>query len=194
MPRPRAFDPDRALEQAMQTFWSHGYAATSLDDLCAAMALSRSSLYGAFGDKRELLLQALTRYTSKGSRRIANTLASRSSVKAALATLLDELIEQILADREHRGCFLGNCTAELSRDDEAMAIVRASMERNETQFRTVLDAAKARGEIKPSVDTAALARFLFASLQGMRLLAKADPDRARLQDVARIMLSCLDAE
>lgn len=150
------------------------------------------SLYGAFGGKRELLLQALRRYTTRGSQRIANTMASRPSVKAALAELLDELIEQILADREHRGCFLGNCTAELSRDDEAMAIVRASMERNEAQFRMVLDAAKTRGEIKPSVDTAALARFLFTSLQGMRLLAKADPDRARLRDVARIMLACLD--
>lgn len=193
MSRPREFDPNVALERAMQTFWSHGYEATSLDDLCAAMALSRSSLYGAFGDKRELLLQALTRYTTRGSQRIANTLASRSSVKAAIAALLDELIEQILADREHRGCFLGNCTAELSRDDGAMAIVRASMQRNEAQFRTVLDAAKTRGEIKPGVDTAALARFLFTSLQGMRLLAKADPDRARLRDVARIMLTCLDA-
>ncbi|HEY3917842.1 MAG TPA: TetR family transcriptional regulator [Stellaceae bacterium] len=191
MPRPREFDPDLALERAMQTFWSQGYESTSLDDLCDAMALSRSSLYAAFGDKRALLLRALTRYTTKGTARFVAILADRP-IRDALAMLFDELIGQILADSEHRGCFIGNCTAELARDDEAMAIVRGAMRRNEDHFRAALEAAQARGEIQPGVDATALARFLFTGLQGFRLLAKADPDRARLRDVARVMLTCLD--
>ena len=50
--RPRAFEPETALNQAMDVFWKDGFAATSLDDLSAATGLNRPSLYGAFGDKR----------------------------------------------------------------------------------------------------------------------------------------------
>jgi TetR/AcrR family transcriptional repressor of nem operon len=54
MGRPREFDFNDTLERAMQTFWAKGYEATSLDDLCAATGLGRSSLYAAFGDKQSL--------------------------------------------------------------------------------------------------------------------------------------------
>ena len=52
--RPRAYDPETALSQAMAVFWDAGYAATSLDDLSAATGMNRPSLYGAFGDKHAL--------------------------------------------------------------------------------------------------------------------------------------------
>ena len=54
MGRPRTYDRDTALEQARQVFWDAGYASSSLDALGAAMAMSRPSLYGAFGDKEAL--------------------------------------------------------------------------------------------------------------------------------------------
>ncbi len=54
MARPREFNVDTVLESAMQVFWAKGYESTSLDDLCEATGLGRSSLYAAFGDKRAL--------------------------------------------------------------------------------------------------------------------------------------------
>ena len=63
--RPRAFEPDTALAQAMDVFWSDGFAATSLDDISAATGLNRPSLYGAFGDKRALYLQAYGQYRKR---------------------------------------------------------------------------------------------------------------------------------
>src|SRR5271167_5225405 len=60
--RPRAFEPEAALGHAMDVFWKDGFAATSLDDLTAATGLNRPSLYGAFGNKRALYIQAYRRY------------------------------------------------------------------------------------------------------------------------------------
>jgi TetR/AcrR family transcriptional repressor of nem operon len=193
MPRPREFDADAALERAMKVFWSKGYEASSLDQLCEAMALSRSSLYAAFGDKRALLLRALERYMERGSDRIAKRLAGDKPIREALAALIDEFIAAIIAGPGRRGCFIGNCAAELARDDrQAMAVVRRAIDRNEGYFRDALAAARARGELAGNADITALARFLTASIQGLRLVGKAKPDRAALCDVAQVMLRCLD--
>src|SRR2546427_1094856 len=60
--RPRAFDPDTALERAMHVFWRKGYEGASLSDLTKAMRINRPSLYGAFGDKEALFRKVLDRY------------------------------------------------------------------------------------------------------------------------------------
>lgn len=191
MARPREFDPDTALEQAMQVFWAKGYEATSLDDLCEATGLSRSSLYAAFGDKHDLLLQSLDLYSDRAAARFAALLAV-PPIQAALRRILDDFIGQIIAGPGQRGCFIGNCAAELARGDrDAMTRVRRSLARNEVIFRDALAAARTRGELPSSADPGALARFLTSGFQGLRLVGKANPDRAALEDIAAVMLRCV---
>ena len=60
--RPRAYEPEVALGKALDLFRKDGFAATSLDDLSAATGMNRPSLYGAFGDKRELYIKSYQRY------------------------------------------------------------------------------------------------------------------------------------
>ncbi|MBV8701690.1 MAG: TetR/AcrR family transcriptional regulator, partial [Bradyrhizobium sp.] len=60
--RPRAYEPDVALGKALDLFRKGGFAATSLDDLSSATGMNRPSLYGAFGDKRELYIKSYQRY------------------------------------------------------------------------------------------------------------------------------------
>src|ERR1700716_4542058 len=60
--RPRAFDPDAALERAMRVFWAKGYEGASLSNLTRAMRINRPSLYGAFGNKQQLFRKVLDRY------------------------------------------------------------------------------------------------------------------------------------
>ena len=62
--RPRAFDPDTALERAMHVFWAKGYEGASLSDLTRAMRINRPSLYAAFGNKEELFRKVLDRYVN----------------------------------------------------------------------------------------------------------------------------------
>src|SRR6201993_3132280 len=60
--RPRAFDPDTALDRAMHVFWAKGYEGASLSNLTRAMRINRPSLYAAFGNKEQLFRKVLDRY------------------------------------------------------------------------------------------------------------------------------------
>lgn len=193
MARPREFDAEIALDRAMEVFWTRGYEATSLDDLCEAMRLSRSSLYATFGSKRNLLLQSVDRYAERRTPNLAAVLARPLPIREAIAALLDEFIEDIVSGPGRRGCFLGNCAAELPRHDRvALARVRQGLARTEATFRQALARAMERNELPPDADVEALARFLTAGFQGLRLVGKANPDRTMLADVARTILRCLD--
>ncbi|HET9664790.1 MAG TPA: TetR family transcriptional regulator [Burkholderiales bacterium] len=194
MARPREFDSEVVLERAMQAFWAKGYRATSLDDLCEATGLSRSSLYAAFGGKRALLHRSLDRYEEQGAARIAAALARPGPVRDAIDGFVNDLIDRIAEGPGRRGCFIGNCAAELARADKVTAArVRRSLGRIEGLFRDALLRAQARGELPRTADAEALARFLVSGIQGLRLVGKANPDRAALRGIAEVMLRCLDA-
>src|SRR3977135_2870468 len=60
--RPRAYQPEIALGKALDLFRNSGLAATSLGDPRAPTGMKRPSLYGAFGDKRELYIKSYARY------------------------------------------------------------------------------------------------------------------------------------
>src|SRR4051812_23755127 len=82
--RPRAYDHDIALAQAMAVFWDAGYAATSLDELSAATGMNRPSLYGAFGDKRALYRQAIAQYRATARAGLAAALTREAPLREAL--------------------------------------------------------------------------------------------------------------
>jgi TetR/AcrR family transcriptional repressor of nem operon len=177
----------------MQTFWSKGFEATSVDDLCESTGLGRSSLYAAFGDKRALYLRALDRYEEDAARRVAAALAGPLPIRKSIAGFLNRLIDDIVSGPGRRGCFIGNCAAELPRGDrEAVNQVRRSLARVEKIFCEALKRSRAKGEIDAKSDVIALSRHFTAGIQGLRLMGKANPDRKVLEDIAKVMLGALD--
>jgi TetR/AcrR family transcriptional regulator, transcriptional repressor for nem operon len=194
MARTREFDAQVVLDRAMEIFWTKGYEATSLDDLCDATGLSRSSLYAAFGSKRNLLLRSVDRYVERRAPEIAKVLAQPLPVRDAFAALARKFIDQIVSGAGRRGCFLGNCAGELPRRDRAaLARVRHGLARTEATFRAALMRAVAAGELSSDADLDALARFITAGFQGLRLVGKVNSNRAFLEDIATTMLRCLES-
>jgi TetR/AcrR family transcriptional repressor of nem operon len=193
MGRPREFDFNDTLELAMQAFWAKGYEATSLDDLCTATGLGRSSLYATFGDKQSLYLSALAHYESAAVVRIAAAISSGKSPLDGISSFINRIIEDIVAGPGRRGCFIGNCAAELARQDRTVAShVRQSMDRIRNTFRNALAQARDEGQLPKNADVDALAAFLMSGIQGLRLVGKANPDRAVLEDIAKVMLRCIE--
>lgn len=194
MPRPRSFDRDDALEAALGLFWAKGYEATSLADLTRAMGLSKSSLYDTFGDKHTLFLAAFDRYADT---RLGPALAMLEDTSRPARIRLEAFLRRFITikvrDGDRRGCMIGNTAVELApHDDLAAARVKGALARVEEAFFTLLAEARDTGEIGPEKDPRALARFLTAAVQGLRVLSKADADARALDDVVRQTLSVLD--
>ncbi|MDH3472209.1 MAG: TetR/AcrR family transcriptional regulator [Rhodospirillales bacterium] len=194
MARPREFDTEEALEQALQVFWTKGYEAASLCDLIAAMGISKSSFYETFGSKHALFLTVLDRYNDKVAGCQAEQLIEAAgSVKAGIATVFEDLIERMADGGDRRGCFLNNCAVEIAPHDPAAAAkVSVGLGRMEASFLAAIEEGQARGEIPARHSAAALARYLTGALNGLMVLAKGGRNRLALKEVAGIALAALD--
>jgi TetR/AcrR family transcriptional repressor of nem operon len=193
MARHKEFDRDDVLQKAMEVFWSRGYAAASLQDLVGHMGINRQSIYDTFGDKHALYLQALDRYREVESRKLFELLERPGSVRKALRQLFTGVVEAALSDAPRRGCLMGNAMSELAgRCKETAAKTCSSMAEVEGAFYRALSRGKKEGELKGIRDPRAVARFLYSSLQGLILMAKATQDRKTLEDVVKVTLSVLD--
>jgi TetR/AcrR family transcriptional repressor of nem operon len=193
MARHKEFNRDEVLHKAMEVFWSRGYEATSVQDLVKRMGINRQSLYDTFGDKHALYLQALDRYREVEGRKVLELLERPGSVKKTLRQLFEGVVEKSLCDGQRRGCFMGNATSELAgRCKETAARTCSNMAATEEAFYRVLLRGKKQGELKRVRDPRAFARFLYSSLQGLALTAKASRDRKTLEDVVKVTLSALD--
>jgi TetR/AcrR family transcriptional regulator, transcriptional repressor for nem operon len=192
MARPKQFDRDRVVDEALEVFWSRGYTATSLDDLTGAMGLGRGSLYNEFGDKHSLFLAALDRYRAARVATIAGILESTPSARAGIAGVLRGTVKAMFADESRRGCLMVNSIAELaSRDPAVAARARDSFKRTAAVLRDALERGKRSGEFSRDLDTRRTARYLANAIYGIRLLAKVS-ERAVADDVVEVTLKVLD--
>ncbi len=193
MARPREFNAGDALEQAMQVFWAKGYEGTSLRDLIHTMGISKSSFYETFGNKHELFMSAIEHYEETVTKRLAGVLEGDAPAPKAIAAVFEAIVERAVAEGDRRGCLLCNAAVEVSpHDSEAAARVAAGLVRLEQAFHRAVLRGQDAGEIPAERDPRALARYLTSSANGLQVMAKANPDRASLEDVVRIVLSVLD--
>ena len=193
MPRLKEFNPDDALDKAMQVFWHKGYEATSMEDLLTAMDLNRGSLYDTFGDKRKLFLKVMDRYCTTFVGPKLSLLDQPGPALATLRRFILGMIEGGLADPQRRGCFISNTVMELSPHEQEIAgTLRLALRMVEDTFFKVLARAKEQGELKDDKDPRALARFLTTMMQGTVVMIKAGMSADVVKQTAETGLSILD--
>ncbi|WP_435187364.1 TetR/AcrR family transcriptional regulator [Streptomyces sp. bgisy126] len=194
MARTKEFDPDAALRAALELFWARGYEATTMADLVEHLGVGRASLYATFGNKHELYLKALDRYTETNDPRLVEELSAPGPALPAVRALVRRFAAEAAADGERlTGCFVTNSAAELGPHDTAVARrVELSWEQLETLLHAALVRARAGGELPAGRDPRALARMLLVLLQGVRVVGKASSDPARVRDAAEQALTLLD--
>ena len=193
MPRPIEFDRDAVLDKAMHVFWEQGYEGASISALLERMEIKRQSLYYAFGSKHELYLEALRRYYARSKQTDITPLLENGPLRPRLERVFRSVIDSELGATEKQGCFLTNATLECAtRDDAVRELVCQSFKDGEGVFIRALSEAQVRGELKPEYDAKALAHYLMNALNGLRITAKASPERATLENVAALALQVLE--
>ncbi|GAA3722509.1 TetR/AcrR family transcriptional regulator [Streptomyces tremellae] len=186
--RPRGFDADAALEQAMRVFWRQGYEGASLTDLTEAMGISRTSMYAAFGNKEDLFRKALDRYSEGPASYAGRALREPTARRVATAFLVGSTLATTMP-----GCPAGCLGVQGAlAAGEAGSHARGALAdwRNEgvallrDRFRRAVE----EGDLPRDADPEALARYLMTVANGIAVQASGGTPRSDLQLVADMAL------
>lgn len=178
--RPRSFDRQQALTNAMLAFWAHGYEGTSIAALTAAMSITAPSLYAAFGNKEHLFLEAVRLYTGD-TRELTERLKAAPTAKEAATTFLHDSARTFTGSNTPPGCLLASSVASGSpasaEVQQAVADIRAH---TATALRRRIQRDIVEGRLPTDTDATALSNLVVCLTQGMSVLARDGAPRETL--------------
>ncbi|WP_367253482.1 TetR/AcrR family transcriptional regulator [Pseudomonas sp. stari2] len=192
--RPRAYDPQTALQQALGVFWNTGYSAASLDSIATAAGMNRPSLYAAFGDKHALYIKALDQYweTAHAAMQAALNDSNLTLEQALTGFYEGQLAIYFSGDGQPRGCFaIGTATTEAVEDPEIRKVLSLRLSQLDADLEARLQKALDTGELKPDTDLAALAMLASSLLHSISIRARAGKSREELTAQARNAVSVI---
>jgi len=186
--RPRGFDADAALEKAVLIFWAQGYDGASLDDLTAAMGITRTSMYRAFGNKEELFRKALQRYTEGPAAYVARALGQPTAQEVAT-----DFLAGAVRSTTRPGCPAGclGVQGSLAAGESgrpARDTLAAWREEGTAHLRERFQRAVDEGDLPAGVDPGLLARYLMTMANGIAVQAAGGTAQTELQLVADLAL------
>ncbi|MEH0198462.1 TetR/AcrR family transcriptional regulator [Caulobacter sp. CCNWLY153] len=187
MARPSEFDRDEAIASAIRVFARHGYEAASTSDLIEGMGIGRQSLYGAFGDKRRLFLEALRRYADGSLAQMAEALERDAAPAEAIEAAL--LVGLGSADDLETGCLGVGSIVEFSRGDpEVNAVNDAAAALVVAAFAARVRDGIAAGAFDQDLDPDAAGRMLLILRSGLKVAARGGAGQDELRQAARLAL------
>jgi AcrR family transcriptional regulator len=184
--RPRAFDPDVALERAMHVFWAKGYEGASLSDLTRAMRINRPSLYAAFGNKEQLFRKVLDRYMDGPVAYFGKALAAPKA---------RDVVEEIFLGtarmgddpRIPAGCLMVQGALACG-DASVRKEVAARRAASEAALRRRFQRAKREGDLPKNANSTDLAGYVMTVVRGMAVQSAGGASSDQLRRVAQIAL------
>jgi AcrR family transcriptional regulator len=192
--RPRTFDPDVALRQALDVFWERGYEGTSINDLAQAMGIASASIYAAFGSKEDLFRKVMALYGATAGAPPRRALREQSTARAAIHEMLRATADQVTgADTPHY-CMLILAAPTGAVENHPVREFLADQRRG--MFETIRDRLArgvADGDLAaPEAGVDAIARYYTTVVQGLSLQARDGASRAELEAVITCAMAAWD--
>ena len=188
MARPITYDPEQALDRAMDLFWSHGYRAVSVDDVVKHTGLNRHSLYAHYGSKFGLLRAAITRYLDHVQGFLRGVLDGPGTPRHRLTEMMafrhPEVKEEFWKLILLRGCLAMRTAAELRQSHPEIHSSLCEFEEDLVQHvaRVVAEGQRS-GDVTSTRPAQTLARIFCA---GFMVPASVCPSESRNQAVLSI--------
>jgi TetR/AcrR family transcriptional regulator, copper-responsive repressor len=181
--RPRAYEPEVALGKALELFRKDGFAATSLDDLSAATGMNRPSLYGAFGDKRELYIKSYQRYRDDARAATSEIFRQEMPIRKRLERIYAVALDIYFAGNSGpNGCFtVMTAGSEAIADPDIRAMVLDALSELDRAFARCFSRAMEKGELGEGADPAALGQLASATLHTVAIRSRAGVPRRELE-------------
>ena len=185
--RPRAYQPDVALGRALDLFRKGGFAATSLDDLSEATGMNRPSLYGAFGDKRELYIKSYQRYRDNARAAMADIFRAQLPLCKRLERIYAVALDiYVSGDEGPTGCFtVLTAASDAVNDLTIRAMVLDALTELDKAFASCFRIGKERGELPESADPLVLAQLASATLHTIAIRARAHVPLKELEAIVK---------
>ena len=185
--RPRAYQPDITLGKALDLFRKDGFAATSLDDLSAATGMNRPSLYGAFGDKRELYIKSYQRYRDDARAAMVDIFRDELPIRKRLERIYAVALDIYLSgEAGPRGCFtVMTAASEAVADPQIRGMVLEGFVELDKAFAACFRLAKEKGELPEAADPAVLAQLASATIHTIAIRARTRVPRKELEAIVK---------
>ena len=185
--RPRAYQPEIALGKALDLFRKDGFTATSLDDLSAATGMNRPSLYGAFGDKRELYIKSYQRYRADARAAMIDIFRDQLPIRERLERIYAAALDIYLSgEAGPRGCFtVMTAASEAVADPDIRKLVLEGFFELDKAFAACFRLAKENGELSESADPEVLAQLASATIHTIAIRARAQVPRKELEAIVK---------
>ncbi|MDA2811415.1 TetR/AcrR family transcriptional regulator [Nocardiopsis sp. RSe5-2] len=181
--RPRRFDREAALRTAMRLFWEHGYEGTSLAMLTAAMGITPTSLYAAFGAKDDLFREAVELYNSPQSSPTDRAMG-RPTAREAVEAMLRGNADAYVDPETPAGCMVVLSGVNLAEGNEHIrAYLAECRRRDHAKVRGRIVRGTEEGDLPPGADADTLASYALTVLHGLSIQARDGADRERVHAV-----------
>ena len=192
--RPRSFDPDIALRQALDVFWERGYEGTSLNDLAAAMGIASASIYACWGSKEELFRQVMWLYGTTSGEPPRRALREEPTARAAIQAMLGATADQVTGPDTPHYCMLILAAPTGAVENHQVREFLADLRRD--MFVTIRDRLArgvADGDLSaPPESLDGIARYYTTVVQGLSIQARDGAIRADLETVITCAMAAWD--
>ncbi|MBW4360635.1 TetR/AcrR family transcriptional regulator [Flavobacterium taihuense] len=193
MARNREFNTDDALDKAMLLFWNKGFNGVSTQEIIDDLNISKSSMYGAFGDKMELFTLTLLRYSSKIIVDINNEFEISQNVKMTFKKILSQIYKEALSKKLNNGCFIVNSTIELAPHNKKIAkIVSDHRTKLEDIFENAINKAIEKKQVPATKNAKQISCFFCNTINGMYVDSKYIRTKTSYENTINTVIASLD--
>lgn len=182
--RPRSFDREKALSTAMSIFWRKGFAATSVSDLCSALAIAPPSLYAAFGSKERLYRECISHYMEKVAPQVWRGFQKATTARDAVEAFLKDSARVLPGRDKPSGCMVTLSEVSGEGTEHLRQFLEEARRQGFVLLRRRIEEGVRTGEVAQRARPAAVAHYFLCVQQGMSILARDGATAAKLRQVA----------